>query len=88
MESMKSYPKGEQAKKKIETVMREFKAGDLRSSSGKKVTSRSQGLAIALSEAKRKSAEQRTWHGRTRERPPLKKKSKLAEALESRGEKK
>ena len=35
-------------KDKVEKVMSEFKAGKLRSSSGKKVTSRKQALAIAL----------------------------------------
>ena len=38
---------------KVARVMREFRAGKLRSSSGKRVTSRKQGLAIALSEARR-----------------------------------
>jgi|TARA_R100000482_G_C5070215_1_gene121174 hypothetical protein len=33
---------------KVEKVMSEFKAGKLKSSSGKKVTSRKQALAIAL----------------------------------------
>lgn len=36
---------------KIEKVMHEFKSGGLRSSSGHKVTSRKQAIAIALSEA-------------------------------------
>ncbi len=86
MENKKPYPKDEQPEKKIETVMHEFKGGKLRSSSGDKVTKKSQALAIALSEGRRKGAEQRTSHGRERLRPPLKKKSKLVEALESRGE--
>ena len=38
-------------KRKVRKVMREFKEGTLRTSSGKKVKSRSQGIAIALSEA-------------------------------------
>lgn len=38
-------------KEKIEKVMGEYKRGVLRSSSGKKVVSRKQALAIALSEA-------------------------------------
>jgi hypothetical protein len=38
--------------KKIEKVMHEHKEGTLRSSSGKKVTSRKQAIAIALSEAR------------------------------------
>lgn len=38
-------------KQKVKKVMGEFKKGTLRSSSGKKVTSREQAIAIALSEA-------------------------------------
>jgi hypothetical protein len=42
------------SEKKVEKVMRERKAGTLRSgSSGKKVTSRKQAIAIGLSEARR-----------------------------------
>jgi hypothetical protein len=42
------------AQTKVETVMKERKAGTLRSgSSGKKVTSRKQAIAIGLSEARR-----------------------------------
>jgi hypothetical protein len=37
--------------KKVAKVMREYKKRKLKSSSGKKVTSRSQAIAIALSEA-------------------------------------
>ena len=36
---------------KVAKVMREYKAGSLKSSSGKKVTSRRQAVAIAMSEA-------------------------------------
>jgi len=39
---------------KIRKVMREYERGTLRSSTGKKVTSRKQALAIAMSEASRK----------------------------------
>lgn len=39
--------------KKIASVMREHKAGKLKSSSGQKVKSRNQAVAIALSEAER-----------------------------------
>ena len=38
-------------KDKVRTVMKEFKSGDLKSSSGKKVTNSKQAIAIALSEA-------------------------------------
>ena len=37
-------------KNKVQKVMHEYKAGTLKSSSGKKVTSRKQAVAIALSE--------------------------------------
>ena len=36
----------------VEKVMHEFKAGTLKSSSGRKVTSHDQAMAIALSEAR------------------------------------
>lgn len=39
------------AQKKTEKVMSEYKSGSLKSSSGRKVTSRKQAVAIALSEA-------------------------------------
>lgn len=39
--------------KKVERVMREYKQGKLRSSSGQKVTNRKQAIAIGLSEARR-----------------------------------
>ena len=38
---------------KVKKVMREFKAGDLKSSSGQRVTNQKQAVAIALSEARR-----------------------------------
>lgn len=38
---------------KVHKVMKEFKSGSLRSSSGQKVTSRKQAIAIGLSEARR-----------------------------------
>jgi hypothetical protein len=39
-------------KEKVEKVMHEFKEGELKSSSGRKVTSRKQAVAIGLSEAR------------------------------------
>ena len=39
--------------KKIEKVMREYKAGTLKSSSGKKVVDKDQAIAIAISEGER-----------------------------------
>jgi Family of unknown function (DUF6496) len=43
---------GKKASDKVREVMEERKAGTLRSSSGQKVTSRKQAIAIALSEAR------------------------------------
>jgi hypothetical protein len=39
------------AEKKVSKVMREYSTGTLKSSSGKKVTTRKQAVAIAMSEA-------------------------------------
>jgi hypothetical protein len=47
---------GKKASEKVERVMREKKAGTLRSGSGKKVTSRKQAIAIGLSEARKAGA--------------------------------
>lgn len=44
------------ASKKVEKVMRERKRGTLRSSTGQKVTSRKQAIAIGLSDARREAA--------------------------------
>lgn len=41
------------ARQKFEHVLREFEEGKLRSSTGQKVTSRKQALAIAFSEARK-----------------------------------
>lgn len=38
--------------RKVKTVMREYKAGKLKSSSGDKVTSQKQAVAIAMSEVR------------------------------------
>jgi hypothetical protein len=44
------------AEKKIGKVMHEYKHGQLKSSSGRKVTSRKQAIAIGISEARAKGA--------------------------------
>jgi hypothetical protein len=44
---------GPKASEKIAETMREFKRGELRSSSGQKVTSRKQAIAIGISQARR-----------------------------------
>jgi hypothetical protein len=41
----------EKMQRKVKKVMREYKSGKLKSSSGQKVTSRKQAVAIAMSEA-------------------------------------
>ena len=43
-------------RKKVKKVMREYKRGTLKSSSGSKVRKRKQAVAIALSEARRSGA--------------------------------
>jgi hypothetical protein len=43
--------KSKKMKDKVAKVMREYKAGKLKSSSGDKVTSQKQAVAIAMSEA-------------------------------------
>jgi Family of unknown function (DUF6496) len=45
-----------QGKRKIHKVMQEHKSGTLKSGSGKKVKSRKQAVAIALSEARKSGA--------------------------------
>lgn len=47
---------GSKGKRKVHKVMKEHKQGKLKSSSGKKVKSRKQAVAIALSEARRSGA--------------------------------
>lgn len=43
-------------RRKVKKVMREYKRGSLRSSSGRKVRKRKQAVAIALSEARKAGA--------------------------------
>ena len=47
---------GKAASKNVESTMRRKKKGTLKSSSGRKVTSRKQAIAIALNEAREKGA--------------------------------
>jgi len=51
-------------KRKVGKVMHEFKEGDLKSSSGDKVKSRKQAVAIAMSEADipKKGSKKKTKH--------------------------
>ena len=48
--------KTSKGQRKIHKVMKDKKEGNLKSSSGKKVTSRKQAVAIALSEARKSGA--------------------------------
>jgi len=43
---------GPKAQEKVEKAMHKYKHGDLKSSSGQKITSRKQAVAIGLSEAR------------------------------------
>jgi len=62
---------GKKAQVKVEKVMREMKQGKLRSGgSGKKVTSRKQAIAIALSEARRAGGKVPPAQPRRRTRRP------------------
>jgi hypothetical protein len=47
---------GKKAQEKVEKAMHEYKRGELKSSSGDKVTSRDQAIAIGLSEAREDGA--------------------------------
>jgi Family of unknown function (DUF6496) len=47
---------GKSASRNVESAMRRRKRGTLKSSSGRRVTSRKQAIAIALSEAREKGA--------------------------------
>jgi len=52
----KAASTGTKGQRKIHKVMEEHKEGKLKSGSGKKVTSRKQAVAIALSEARKSGA--------------------------------
>ena len=52
----KASSSNSKGKRKVEKVMKEHKEGSLKSGSGKKVTSRKQAVAIALSEARKSGA--------------------------------
>jgi hypothetical protein len=54
--STKSKRYGNGASKAVESAMRRRKRGTLKSSSGRKVTSKKQAIAIGLSEARSKGA--------------------------------
>lgn len=52
---MAKYSK--KASEKVEETMHEMKEGDLKTGTGKKVTSKKQAVAIGLSEARKEGAE-------------------------------
>ena len=63
-------------KNKVERVLHEFKEGDLRSSSGAKVKSRKQAVAIALSES-----------GQSNQQSPARNRQKKAESSHAKAPK-
>ena len=71
---MAKYSK--KAGEKVEKVMREKKRGQLKSGSGKKVTSRKQAIAIALSEARKEGAKVPTKKGASKKAASKKSASK------------
>ena len=60
-------------KKKIGKVMKEFKKGELKSSSGQKVTNPKQAIAIGLSEAE-KEQNKKAWQAKSKPKTTPKKK--------------
>jgi Family of unknown function (DUF6496) len=54
--SQSNSSSGSKGKRKVHKVMKEHKQGKLKSGSGKKVKSRKQAVAIALSEARKSGA--------------------------------
>jgi len=59
---------GKAAGKRVESAMRRKKKGTLKSSSGKRVTSRKQAIAIGLSEAREKGGKVPPKRGARRKR--------------------
>jgi hypothetical protein len=57
---------GESASRHVESAMRRRKRGTLKSSSGRKVTSREQAIAIGLSEARSKGGKVPSTSSRSR----------------------
>jgi len=75
---MAKYSKGKGSQKKVETAMKEKKAGTLKSGrSGKKVTSRKQAIAIGLSEARKegKKVPKKASKKKAAKKSPAKKKA-------------
>ncbi|MEO5892966.1 MAG: DUF6496 domain-containing protein [Ferruginibacter sp.] len=66
------------ASDKVEEVMREKKEGTLKSSSGEKVTSRKQAIAIGLSEARKEGAKVPAKKGVAKKAAPKKVAAKKA----------
>jgi len=73
---MKKRKKRGIGERQASVVMKEYNKGNLRSRSGQTVRKPSQAKAIAMSEkraAEKRGVSKRTWKGRTRTRPHLKK---------------
>jgi hypothetical protein len=72
LHATKRQPKyGKKTSEKVERTMREFKEGTLRSSSGQKVTSRKQALAIGLSQARARGYKVPPAHAKMLSSPPV-----------------
>jgi len=65
---------GKAAGKRVKSAMHRKKKGTLKSGSGRKVTSRKQAIAIALSEAREKGAKVPRRKSSSRKRSSIKKK--------------
>ena len=67
---------GKAASKRVESAMRRRKKGTLKSGSGRKVKSRKQAIAIALSEARQKGAKVPRRKGAARKKSSGRKRSR------------
>jgi len=88
MATKKSTPKG---KGKVRKVMHEYKSGELKSGSGKKVTKRKQAVAIALNEqraAEKKSGAKKSMGKKTAAKKSTAKKSSAKKSTSKRSAKK
>ena len=73
---------------KVATVMREFKRGTLKSSTGKKVTDSKQAKAIAISEGNKVMRKKVNGGGSTKKKTPAKKTTKKKQGFNAKLEKK
>jgi len=67
MSGQRTKIRSEAGKAKVGRVLKEFKAGKLKSSSGEKVTDRAQAIAISLSEGREKEKKRVSSRSRLRQ---------------------